>query len=131
MVKMLIKYLGENMTVLVLGGAGYAGSHAVDMLLKSGYDVAVVDSLVTGHRKAIPENVRFYHGDVRDHNFLAGVFEKENIEGIMHFCVYAKVVLETMEEFGVKNIVFSNTAATYGIPEKSPILEKIYTSKTN
>lgn len=118
------------MTVLVLGGAGYAGSRAVDMLLKRGYDVAVVDSLVTGHREAIPENVRFYHGDVRDHNFLAGVFEKENIEGIMHFCVYAKVVREMMEEFGVKHIVFSNTAATYGIPEKSPISEK-NTSKIN
>ena len=114
------------MTVLVLGGAGYVGSHAVDMLLKRGYDVAVVDNLVTGHRESVPANVRFYEGDVRDHAFLASVFEKENIEGIMHFCAYslvgesmqkplmyfnnnvggAQVILETMEEFGV-NILFS------------------------
>ncbi|MGY4756640.1 NAD-dependent epimerase/dehydratase family protein, partial [Lactococcus lactis subsp. lactis] len=73
------------MTVLVLGGAGYVGSHAVDMLLKRGYDVAVVDNLVTGHRESVPANVRFYEGDVRDQAFLADVFEKENIEGIMHF----------------------------------------------
>ena len=132
------------MTVLVLGGAGYVGSHAVDMLLKRGYDVAVVDNLVTGHRESVPANVRFYEGDVRDHAFLASVFEKENIEGIMHFCAYslvgesmqkplmyfnnnvggAQVILETMEEFGVKHIVFSSTAATFGIPEKSPISEK-------
>ena len=120
------------MTVLVLGGAGYVGSHAVDMLLKRGYDVAVVDNLVTGHRESVPANVRFYEGDVRDQAFLADVFEKENIEGIMHFCAYslvgesmqkplmyfnnnvggAQVILETMEEFGVKHIVFSSTAAT-------------------
>lgn len=132
------------MTVLVLGGAGYVGSHAVDMLLKRGYDVAVVDNLVTGHRESVPANVRFYEGDVRDQAFLADVFEKENIEGIMHFCAYslvgesmqkplmyfnnnvggAQAILETMEEFGVKHIVFSSTAATFGIPEKSPISEK-------
>lgn len=132
------------MTVLVLGGAGYVGSHAVDMLVNRGYDVAVVDNLVTGHREAVSEKVRFYEGDVRDHAFLASVFEKENIEGIMHFCAYslvgesmqkplmyfnnnvggAQVILETMEEFGVKHIVFSSTAATFGIPEESPISEK-------
>ena len=66
------------MTVLVLGGAGYVGSHAVDMLVNRGYDVAVVDNLVTGHREAVSEKVRFYEGDVRDHAFLASVFEKEN-----------------------------------------------------
>ena len=112
------------MTVLVLGGAGYVGSHAVDMLVNRGYDVAVVDNLVTGHREAVSEKVRFYEGDVRDHAFLASVFEKENIEGIMHFCAYslvgesmqkplmyfnnnvggAQVILETMEELSLIHI---------------------------
>ena len=132
------------MTVLVLGGAGYIGSHAVDILQTSGYDVAVVDNLVTGHAEAVPQAVRFYEGDVRNRDFLREVFRKEtNIEGIMHFCAYslvgesmqkplkyfnnnvggAQVILETMEEFDVKHIVFSSTAATFGIPEASPISE--------
>lgn len=132
------------MTVLVLGGAGYIGSHAVDMLLNQGYDVAVVDNLVTGHRAAVPANARFYEGDVRDRQFLESVFEKETeIEGLMHFCAYSLVgesmekpnmyfennvggcitILETMQKFDVKHIVFSSTAATFGIPEVSPISE--------
>lgn len=133
------------MTVLVLGGAGYVGSHAVDELLRRGYDIAVVDNLVTGHRAAVPESVRFYEGDVRDRAFMERVFtSEENIEGLMHFCAYSLVgesmqkpalyfdnnvggcitILETMEEFGVKHIVFSSTAATFGIPEHSPISER-------
>ena len=132
------------MTVLVLGGAGYVGSHAVDMLKKRGYDVAVVDNLVTGHRAAVPADVRFYEGDVRDRAFMERVFTTEkNIEGLMHFCAYSLVgesmekpamyfdnnvggcitILEIMQEFGVKHIVFSSTAATFGIPEESPISE--------
>lgn len=133
------------MTVLVLGGAGYVGSHAVDMLLTRGYDVAVIDNLVTGHREAIPKATRFYEGDVRDRDFMRGVFEKEkDIEGLMHFCAYSLVgesmekpimyfdnnvggclsILEVMQEFGIKHIVFSSTAATFGIPKESPISEK-------
>lgn len=132
------------MTVLVLGGAGYIGSHAVDMLIKKGYDVAVVDNLVTGHREAVPSTIRFYEGDVRDRKFMETLFtiEKE-IEGIMHFCAYSLVgesmekpviyfdnnvggcitILEMMEKFNVKHIVFSSTAATFGIPEESLISE--------
>lgn len=133
------------MTVLVLGGAGYVGSHAVDMLLEQGYEVAVVDNLVTGHREAVPAGVRFYEVDVRDKAALSRVFESEpNIEGLMHFCAYSLVgesmekpamyfdnnvggcitILEVMQNFGVKHIVFSSTAATFGIPETSPISEK-------
>ncbi|MCL2676695.1 MAG: NAD-dependent epimerase/dehydratase family protein, partial [Streptococcaceae bacterium] len=63
------------MAVLILGGAGYVGSHAVDMLISRGYDVAVVDNLVTGHRDAVPDSVRFYEGDVRDKAFLTDVFK--------------------------------------------------------
>lgn len=133
------------MTVLVLGGAGYVGSHAVKMLKEKGYDIAVVDNLVTGHRKAIPDDVRFYEGDVRDRSFLKKVFTTEKkIEGLMHFCAYSLVgesmekpamyfdnnvggcitILEMMEEFNVKHIVFSSTAATFGIPKESPISER-------
>lgn len=133
------------MTVLVLGGAGYIGSHATDELLKRGYDVAVVDNLSTGHLAAVPDKVRFYQGDIRDKAFLTEVFTQEKtIEGVMHFCAYSLVgesmtkplmyfennvggaitLLEVMQDFGVKHIVFSSTAATFGMPETMPITEK-------
>lgn len=133
------------MTVLVLGGAGYIGSHATDELLKRGYDVAVVDNLSTGHFAAVPDKVRFYQGDIRDKAFLSDVFTQEKtIEGVMHFCAYSLVgesmtkplmyfennvggaitLLEVMQDFGIKHIVFSSTAATFGMPETMPITEK-------
>ena len=65
------------MTVLVLGGAGYVGSHAVDILVSRGYDVAVVDNLVTGHREAVPADVRFYEGDVRDQAFWLMFYKRK------------------------------------------------------
>ncbi|WP_313467189.1 UDP-glucose 4-epimerase GalE [Carnobacterium sp.] len=131
------------MTVLVLGGAGYIGSHAVDQLVDRGYQVAVVDNLQTGHQESIPENVHFYQGDIRDKAFLSQVFEKETIEGVMHFAANSQVgesmrepllyfnnnvqgtqvTLEVMQQYGVKNIVFSSSAATYGEPTEIPIME--------
>lgn len=131
------------MTVLVLGGAGYIGSHAVDQLVDRGYQVAVVDNLQTGHQESIPENVHFYEGDIRDKAFLSQVFEKETIEGVMHFAANSQVgesmrepllyfnnnvqgtqvTLEVMQQYGVKNIVFSSSAATYGEPKEIPIME--------
>lgn len=131
------------MAVLVLGGAGYIGSHAVDQLVDRGYQVAVVDNLQTGHQESIPENVHFYEGDIRDKAFLSQVFEKETIEGVMHFAANSQVgesmrepllyfnnnvqgtqvTLEVMQQYGVKNIVFSSSAATYGEPTEIPIIE--------
>lgn len=131
------------MTVLVLGGAGYIGSHAVDQLVDRGYQVVVVDNLQTGHQESIPENVHFYEGDIRDKAFLSQVFEKETIEGVMHFAANSQVgesmrepllyfnnnvqgtqvTLEVMQQYGVKNIVFSSSAATYGEPTEIPIME--------
>lgn len=131
------------MTVLVLGGAGYIGSHAVDQLVEKGYDVAVVDNLVTGHRGAINKKARFYEGDVRDKKFLTGVFEAEKIEAVFHFAAFSlvgesvekplkyfnnniygmQILLEVMQENGVDKIIFSSTAATYGEPDESPITE--------
>lgn len=136
------------MTILVLGGAGYIGSHAVDLLIEQGYDVAVVDNLLTGHRQAVHPQARFYQGDIRDKVFLTSVFEKESIRGVIHFAASSivpesmkdplmyfnnnvqgtQVLLEVMNEFDVKNIVFSSTAATYGKTKESPIKE---TTPTN
>ncbi len=84
------------MAVLVLGGAGYIGSHAVDRLVAKGYDVAVVDNLVTGHRAAVNEHARFYEGDVRDTVFMNTVFDQENVEGVIHFAAFS-VVPESMK----------------------------------
>ncbi|PGL69100.1 UDP-glucose 4-epimerase GalE [Bacillus sp. AFS055030] len=139
------------MSILVLGGAGYIGSHAVYQLIDQKYDVVVVDNLQTGHRKAIHPNAKFYFGDIRDKSFLQKVFENEKIEGVLHFAanslvgesmilpikyfdnnVYGtQVLLDVMVEYGVKNIVFSSTAATYGEQEIMPITEEMETVPTN
>jgi UDP-glucose 4-epimerase len=141
-----------EMTVLVLGGAGYIGSHATSTLIEKGYDIAVIDNLVTGHKEAIDLKARFYQGDIRDLKFMREVFTKEKgVEGIMHFAAFslvgesmkqplkyfnnnvygAQIMLEVMQEFGIKHMVFSSTAATYGLPEKSPITEEMSTNPIN
>ena len=131
------------MTVMVLGGAGYIGSHMVDRLVAAGKEkVVVVDSLVTGHRAAVNPAAKFYQGDLADQDFMRGVFrENPDIDAVIHFAAFSLVaesmkeplkyfdnntagmvkLLEVMKEFGVKKIVFSSTAATYGIPEKMPL----------
>lgn len=139
------------MTILVLGGAGYIGSHGVDQLIEKGYQVVVVDNLQTGHKEAIHKDARFYQGDIRDKAFLQGIFKKEKIDGVLHFAanslvgesmeqplmyfnnnVYGtQVVLEVMEEFDVKKIVFSSSAATYGEAKVMPIAESAPTNPTN
>ncbi|KXT78428.1 UDP-glucose 4-epimerase GalE [Streptococcus sp. DD13] len=133
------------MGILVLGGAGYIGSHMVDRLIEKGQErVVVVDNLVTGHRAAIHPQASFYEGDLADQDFMRRVFqENPDIDAVIHFAAYSLVaesmeqplkyfdnntagmvkLLEVMNECGVKKIVFSSTAATYGIPEQIPILE--------
>lgn len=131
------------MTILVLGGAGYIGSHAVDQLIEKDYDVVVIDNLLTGHKTAIHPKARFYEGDIRDKAFMQEVFTKETIEGVIHFAasslvgesvenplkyfnnnVYGtQILLEVMAEFAVKKIVFSSSAATYGETKENPIKE--------
>lgn len=132
------------MSVLVLGGAGYIGSHTVDRLVEAGKDVVVVDSLVTGHLAAVRKEVKFYQGDLADKDFMRKVFtENPDIDAVIHFAAFSLVaesmkdplkyfdnntagmvkLLEVMNEFDIKYIVFSSTAATYGIPEKMPIYE--------
>ncbi len=131
------------MSILVAGGAGYIGSHMVARLIEQGQSVVVVDNLSTGHKDAIDSKAKFYEGDVRDHKFLDGVFTAEPIEAVVHFAAFSVVpesmekplkyfdnntggmitLLEVMRDHNVKRIVFSSTAATYGIPTSIPIKE--------
>lgn len=139
------------MTVLVLGGAGYIGSHTVYELVDRGNDVVIIDNLETGHIEAVHPKARFYQGDIRDRAFLDGVFDKEKIDAVIHFAANSlvgesmvdplkyydnnlcgtKVLLESMVAHDMKKIVFSSTAATYGEPERIPILEGDKTEPTN
>ncbi|WP_430790574.1 UDP-glucose 4-epimerase GalE [Virgibacillus flavescens] len=139
------------MSVLVLGGAGYIGSHAVYQLIEQGASVIVVDNLENGHRKAVHPSATFYEGDIRDKDFLTSVFSNEKIDSVIHFAanslvgesmtnplkyfdnnVYGtQVLLEVMKENNISQIVFSSTAATYGEPESVPITEEMQTNPTN
>lgn len=139
------------MSVLVLGGAGYIGSHTVYELIDAGREVVVVDNLETGHIEAVHPKVKFYEGDIRNRNFIDSVFDQEEIEGVIHFAANSlvgesmtnplkyydnnlcgtKVLLESMVAHGIDKIVFSSTAATYGEPEQVPILETDKTCPTN
>ena len=73
------------MAILVLGGAGYIGSHTVYELIDAGRDVVVADNLITGFRKAVHPKARFYEVDIRDKKAMDALFEKEHIEGVIHF----------------------------------------------
>lgn len=139
------------MKILVLGGAGYIGSHTVYELIDAGHKVVIVDNLVTGFKEAVHPEAKFYEGDIRDKAFLDHVFEQETIDGVIHFAASSQVgesmvhplkyysnnlcgtevLLESMIEHGVDKIVFSSTAATYGEPESIPILETDRTNPTN
>ena len=79
------------MAILVLGGAGYIGSHTARALVETGRDVVVADNLETGFRAAVPAKARFYEGDIRDRAFLDQLFEAEQIEGVIHFAANSQV----------------------------------------
>lgn len=139
------------MAILVLGGAGYIGSHTVYELIDAGRDVVVADNLLTGFRAAVHPKARFYQMDIRDRSALDELFTKEKIEGVIHFAASSQVgesmsdplkyydnnlhgtmvLLQAMVAHGVDKIVFSSTAATYGEPERAPILETDRTDPTN
>ena len=139
------------MTILVLGGAGYIGSHTVYELIDNGKDVAIIDNLLTGHEEAIHPKARFYKGDIRDRKFIDEVFKNEKIDAVIHFAASSlvgesmqnplkyydnnlcgtKILLDSMVANGIDKIVFSSTAATYGEPERVPILEDDRTEPTN
>ena len=139
------------MKIIVVGGAGYIGSHAVKQLLENGDQVVVIDSLETGHRASVPAEVPFYQVDIRNKEALKAVFEKEQVDGVIHFAANSLVgesmtkplkyynnnvcgtetLLEVLVETGVKYIVFSSTAATYGEVKEMPIKEITPTCPTN
>ena len=130
------------MNVLVVGGAGYIGSHAVRRLLDEGHAVWVYDNLSRGHRKAVPDGL-LIEGEVTDRVRLVSVMRAKQIDAVMHFAAFALVnesvndpalyyrnnvvaaleLLDAMREAGVGKIVFSSTTATYGEPETVPIPE--------
>lgn len=138
------------MAILVCGGAGYIGSHMVAALLEKGEDVVVLDNFQKGHREAILGG-KVYEGDLRDRSILDKVFTENNIDAVIDFAADSLVgesvteplkyfennvggtlsLLRAMKDYGVKNIVFSSTAATYGEPESIPILENDKTFPTN
>ncbi|AKH42750.1 UDP-glucose 4-epimerase [Altererythrobacter atlanticus] len=131
--------------VLVTGGAGYIGSHAVLALKDGGWPVAVIDNLTTGFKFAIPDGVPFYHGDVEDADLLARIFAEQGTRAIMHFAgsiivpesvenplkyyhnntAKSRTLIEAAVKAGVPHFIFSSTAATYGIPETSPVTEDL------
>ena len=130
--------------VLVTGGAGYIGSHAVLALQDAGWPVAVIDNLATGFRFAVPEGVPFYEGDIEDGELLARIFAEQGIGAVMHFAgsvvvpesvenplkyyhnntVKSRALIEAAVKAGVPHFIFSSTAATYGIPDVSPVAEE-------
>ena len=133
----------SKVPVLVTGGAGYIGSHAVLALKDAGWPVVVIDNLVTGFRFAIPDGVPFYQGDIADKDLLARIIAEQNIGAIMHFAgsiivpesvsdplkyyhnntAKTRSLIEAAVTGGVKHFIFSSTAATYGVPEVSPVTE--------
>ncbi len=131
------------MKVLVTGGAGYIGSHMVDLLISEGYEVVVFDSLVTGHREAIHKDATLVIGDLMDRAALAELFDAHQFDGIFHFASYIVVpesmekpfkylrdnvvaaanLLEAATEHGVRRFILSSTAALFDAPETIPIKE--------
>lgn len=130
--------------ILVTGGAGYIGSHAVLALLDAGWKVAVIDNLVTGFRWAVPEGVAFYEGDIADGELLARIIAEQKVGAILHFAgsvvvpesvsdplkyysnntVKSRALIESAITGGVRHFIFSSTAATYGTPDSDgPIAE--------
>ena len=147
------EYGGSNINnkILITGGAGYVGAHTARELLKSGYEVVIIDNLSTGKKQNIPSGAKFIEGDISDLNLLRDVFATENIYAVMHFAASIEVeesvkepekyvqnnllttaiLLSVMSEAGVKKIIFSSTAAVYGQQEKMPILETAKLSPEN
>jgi len=139
------------MRVLVTGGAGYIGSVVSEQLVDDGHDVVVYDNLSKGHRDAVVEGARFVEGDLHDADLLRRTLDGNRVEAVIHMAAFSLVgesveapakyyhnnvvaglvLLDTMRECGVKRIVFSSTAATYGEPESQPIFESAPTSPTN
>ncbi len=132
------------MSVLVTGGAGYIGSHMVLALMDAGQDVCVIDNLTTGYRWAIPQEIAFIEADVGDEAAVSSAIEQHGVDAVVHFAgsivvpesvsdplgyyhnntVNSRSLIETCVKTGVKNMIFSSTAAVYGTPAVSPVTEE-------
>ncbi len=139
------------MSILVLGGAGYIGSHTVRVLCDLNREVVVVDDLSTGYIESVDSRATFYKGDIGDKELIIDVCKKHDVDSIIHFAAYSlvgesvtnplkyyennvcktKQLLDAIIKTDVKNIVFSSTAATYGEPKSIPIVETDDTVPTN
>jgi UDP-glucose 4-epimerase len=137
--------------VLVTGGAGYIGSHAVLALLDAGWRVAVIDNLTTGFEWAVPKEAAFIMGDIAEQELVARLIAEHGIGAIIHFAgsivvpesvekplsyyenntVKSRSLIESAVKGGVRHFIFSSTAATYGIPETVPITEETRTQPIN
>ena len=133
------------MNVLVVGGAGYIGSHCVRQLIAAGHRPVVLDNLVYGHRAALAPGVRLHEGNLGDEAFVGRILRDEQIELVMHFAAFCYVgesvtdplkyyfnnvvatlhLLNAMKSAGVKKFVFSSTCATFGVPATLPITESM------
>lgn len=138
------------MKILVTGGCGYIGSHTCVLLLEQGYEVVIIDNLSNSKEEVISKietitgkNVKFYLGDVRNKELLSRIFENEKIDAVIHFAGLKAVgesvrlplkyyrnnidstlsLCEVMNDFGVKNIIFSSSATVYGTPSELPLKE--------
>jgi UDP-glucose 4-epimerase len=135
----------SKVPVLVTGGAGYIGSHAVLALRDAGWDVAVIDNLSTGTRYVVPDDVAFYEGSVADRDLVDRILAERKIGAIMHFAgsivvpesvekpleyyrnntIASHALVSAAVDAGVKHVVFSSTAAVYGEPERVPVDEAV------
>ncbi|MEE0688023.1 MAG: SDR family NAD(P)-dependent oxidoreductase, partial [[Ruminococcus] torques] len=146
------------MSILVTGGAGFIGSHTCVELLNAGYDVVIVDNLYNASEKAVDrvkeitgKDLKFYQVDIRDREGLNEVFDKEDVESVIHFAGLKAVgesvqkpleyyennigatinLLKVMEKHGVTRLVFSSSATVYGMPDSVPIDESAKLCPTN
>lgn len=131
------------MKILVVGGAGYIGSHCVRQIVAAGHQPVVLDNLVYGHQKALDPDIPFYHGDTGDESFVVPILQKERIEVVMHFAAFTYVgesvedplkyylnnvgstlhLLNAMKRAGVNKLVFSSSCTIFGKPDFLPISE--------
>ena len=135
----------QLMKILVVGGAGYIGSHCVRQIILAGHQPVVLDNLERGHRSAVGSEIPFYEGDLADESCVLPILQNEKIDIVMHFAAYATVgesvqqplryylnnvagtlhLLNAMKQVGVNKFVFSSTCATFGEPQTLPIVESL------
>ncbi len=137
--------------ILIIGGAGYVGSHQVKLMCDSGYKITVIDNLSTGYAKAVDKRANLIIDDLRNYDAISAIFKANKFDGVIHFAAFSLVgesvynplkyydnnvfgmitLLKVMTENNVKNLVFSSTAATYGTHQQMPITENYPTVPEN